>query len=89
MPSKRSKAKSQSHRRKHRASALVEVLSANNVDFIIAEDGSIRASADYCIVDYVNCRTHQKESVILRKGEAFAYGDWNGKECERKYFECT
>lgn len=89
MPTKQSKVKSQSPLSKRRSSALREVLSANNVDFIIAEDGSVRAVADYCVISFVNCRTHETEIVSLRKGEAIAYGDWNGTECVRKYFECT
>jgi hypothetical protein len=68
--------------------AIIDALAKQQVDFIIGTDGSLTALADACIVDFVNCRTKEKQTVTLKKGEAFCYGDWNGTECVQRKFEC-
>jgi hypothetical protein len=67
--------------------AIIDALAEQQVDFIIGTDG-LMALADACLVDFVNCRTKEKQTMILKKGETFGYGDWNGTECVRKTFEC-
>jgi len=52
------------------------------------EDGTLKIAANNCIISYVNCRTKRTEIVVLKKGDTFFYGDWNGHRCVRKVYRC-
>jgi len=41
-----------------------------------------------CAISYVNCTTKKTEVVSLKKGDTFAYGDWDGSRCVRKTYTC-
>jgi hypothetical protein len=67
---------------------IEDALSREGIDFIISKDGVLTALADTCMITFVNCRTKEPETVTLKKGEVFYYGDWDGTQCVRKTFEC-
>lgn len=59
-------------------------------NFITDETGTISEAvpAAGCVVSFVDCDTKKTVVVSLKPGDTFSYGDWDGKKCVRKKFNC-
>ena len=51
-------------------------------------DGTLHVQSNACILSYVDCHTKRTEVITLQSGDGFAYGDWNGSRCVRKFYRC-
>ena len=64
--------------------AAIAAAQADGAEVVVDRQGEVKK----CLINFINCRTHQMQMVELQAGEEFYYGDWDGRECVRKVFRC-
>jgi hypothetical protein len=73
-----------------RVAEMLGKLSESTDNLIVGADGTVKPAQPMsdCAISYVNCTTKKTEVVSLKKGDTFAYGDWDGSRCVRKTYTC-